>query len=308
MIEIVSPKDRAAWLALRGKDVTASVVGALFHEHEFVSTYELWALKSGRLSADTSETPAMQRGRLLERVAVDLLRERHPDWAIEHNATENTYYRDPDARIGATPDVIVDAPGRGRGVVQVKSVEATVYRRKWLAHGEPEPPFWIVLQAITEAHLVGADWAAVAPLVVGHGLEMPLIDIPLTPGVWDAIKQRTAAFWAMVESGQEPTPDFGRDGGVIDRLFADGDEYEEIDLSGDNRVPELIARRTRLKDEIKACEAEVKAIDAEVKAKIGSATIAHLGDGRRVTWKTVARKGYVVEPTTFRQLRYPTGG
>lgn len=308
MIEILLPQDRAAWLALRGQDVTASVVGALFQEHEFVSTFELWALKSGRLSTDTSETPAMQRGRLLERVAVDLLREQHPDWSITHNAAENRYYRDPSARIGATPDVIVDAPDRGRGVVQIKSVEANVYRRKWLVNGEPEPPFWIALQAITEAQLVGAEWAAVAPLVVGHGLDMPLIDIPLTPGVWDAIRQRVADFWALVESGEEPSPDFARDGGVIDRLFADGDEYAEIDLSGDNRVPILVERRAELKADIKAVEAEVRTIDAEIKAKIGAATIAHLGDGRRITWKTVARKGYVVDPATFRQLRYHTGG
>lgn len=307
MIEIIEPRDRDAWLALRRQDVTASVVGALFHEHEFTSTFELWALKSGRLPADTTETPAMQRGRLLERVAVDLLRERHADWTIEHNAAENRYYRDPDARIGATPDVIVEAPGRGRGVVQIKSVEATVYRRKWLANGEPEPPFWIVLQAITEAHLVGAEWAAVAPLVVGHGLDMPLIDIPLTPGVWDAIKQRAAEFWSMVESGREPSPDFARDGNVIDRLFANADEHEEIDLSGDNRVPELLDDRVRLQAQIKTAQADVKAIDAEIKAKLGTASIAHLGDGRRITWKTVSRKGYVVEPTTFRQLRYPTG-
>ena len=34
----------------------------------------------------------MQRGRLLEPVAVQMLRERFPRWKIEHNAAENVYY------------------------------------------------------------------------------------------------------------------------------------------------------------------------------------------------------------------------
>lgn len=306
MIERLTPKDRRAWLALRGRDVTASTVGALFGEHEFLTIYELWAQKTGRLprGAD-AETPAMQRGRLLEPVAIALMREMHPEWQIEHNAAENVYYRDPEARIGATPDAIVTAPGRGLGVVQIKSVEASVYRRKWIVEGEPEPPLWIALQASVEAHLTGAKWAAVAPLVVGHGLEMPIIEVPLADGVISAIKERVADFWQMVAEGREPEPDYARDGDVLDAMYPHSDAREEVDLSTDNRINQLIADRVAARAAITAAEADLKAIDAEVKAKMGFAEVAHVGGGRRITWETRRRSGYVAPATTYRFLKFP---
>lgn len=247
----------------------------------------------------------MQRGRLLEPVAVQLLREQRPEWKLDHNAAENVYFRDAAARLGATPDVIVEAPGRGRGVVQIKSVEASTYRKKWLVDGNPEPPLYAALQAAVEAHLTGAQWAAVAPLVVGHGLEMPIIEVPLTPGVIDAIKSKVADFWQMVADGREPEPDYARDGDVLDAMYAAGDERAEVDLSTDNRIGELIIERAAARATIKAIEADLKAIDAEVKAKMGFAEIAHIGNGRRITWETRRRSGYVAPATTYRFLKFP---
>lgn len=304
-VVVIRPSDRASWLAARARDVTASVVGALFGEHEFTTIYQLWALKTGRDRRDDEETPAIRRGRLLEQVAVQLLREQYPSWTITHNAAENIYFRDPEARLGATPDVIVDAPGRGKGVVQVKSVEASAFRRKWLDEdGNVEAPLWIALQATLEAHLTGCQWAAVAPLVVSHGLEMPLIDIPILPGVIEAIVDRTRAFWAMVEEGREPEPDYARDGAVIERIYA-GDASHEVDLTADNRVPTLIAERRERMAERDGAQGRINEIDAEIKAKMGDAYVAHIAGGRKITWKPQARAGFFVEPKTTRALRYP---
>lgn len=305
VIERITPKDRRAWLALRGRDVTASVAACLFGEHPYLSEYELWASKTGRITETGEETEPMRRGRLLEPVAVQLLREMHPSWKIEHNAADNVYYRDPDARLGGTPDAIVMHPERGPGVVQIKSVEASAYRRNWLLDGEPDPPLWIAMQASVEAYLTGARWAAVAPLVIGHGIEMPLLDVPLVPGVIDAIKERVAEFWSMVESGREPEPDYARDARLIERLYAMGDDHEEIDLSADNRIPILISERDAALEDRRAAEDRLTEIEAEVKAKLGTATIAHLGDGRRITWETRRRRGFTVDPATYRVLKFP---
>jgi len=314
-IEIIRPKDRAAWLRLRKQDVTASQIGALFGEHEYTTAFELWAVKTGRVARDEEESPAMQRGRLLESVAVALLREQYPLWEIEHNAAANIYYRDPAARLGGTPDVIVsndhwqddeDRGRRGRGVVQIKSVEASIFRRKWIdEEGNVEVPLWIALQATLEAYLTGAEWAAVAPLVIGHGLDMPLIDIPLVSGVVDAMKAKVAEFWQMVAEGREPVADYARDGALLDRLYAEGDEFHEVDLSADNRVAHLISERAVLADDARAASLEIQQIDAEIKSKLGQAHIAHIAGGKKITWKPVKRTGFYVEPTTYRQLRYP---
>lgn len=309
-IEIINPKDRRAWLALRGKDITASVVGALFGCHDYVSELELWAMKTGRLPRQEEETPAMRRGRLLEPVAVQMLREDQPDWQIEYSSDLQTYYRDPAHRLGATPDVIVTCPRRGRGIVQIKSVDSLVFRRKWHPEGmdgATEPPFWIVLQSVLEAHLTGARWAAVAPLVIGHGLELPLIDVPLDhmPEVIEAMQQRTAAFWQLVEEDREPQHDYERDASVIEALYAHGDAREEVDLTGNEDIDRLVDAANEARDSMLAAEAAHVRYQAEIKALMGSAEVAHLPGGRTITWKTHRRPTPGGVPTIYRVLRLP---
>ena len=248
MIESFSVRDHAAWHRLRGKDVTASVAGALLGIHEFITPYELWMLKAGRLEADPEETAAMKRGRLLEPVAVELLREMRPEWVIHHNSGKGAiYFRDPDFRLGGTPDVMADANGE-TVVVQLKSVEQTVFRRKWVQEdGSVEPPLWIAVQATLEAYLTNSTRAFVAPLVIGHGIELPLIEVPLVYGIIDRLKELSLAFWKSVEDGVEPAPDFRLDGGTIDRLYA-RDKGDEVDLSHDARIEILIMARNRAID------------------------------------------------------------
>lgn len=309
-IQIITPKDRQAWLRARGRDITASTVGALFGEHEFLTAFELWARKTGRITQADDETPAMRRGRLLEPVAVQILREERPEWQIAHNAAENVYYRDPAHRLGATPDVIVEAPGKGRGVVQIKSVEAGAYRRKWHPEGmdaPPEVPFWIALQATLEAWLTGAEWAAVAPLVIGYGLDMPLIEIPLDhmDGVIAAMQERAAEFWQMVEEGREPTPDFARDGAMIESLYAVGDAREEVDFTGSAELNAAIGFAQVARDNVRTWTAKVEQYETQIKAAMGTAEVAHIMGGRRVTWKTYSRPNPGGVPSTYRVLRLP---
>lgn len=308
-VEVITPKDRQAWLRARGKDVTASVVGALFGVHDFTSPYELWAVKTGRVPREDQETDAMRRGRLLEPVAVQILREDHPDWQIEYSTAEQTYYRDPALRLGATPDVIVNCPRRGKGIVQIKSVEQGVYRRKWLDEdGNAEAPLWIALQAILEAHLTGATWAAVCPLVIGFGVEAPMIEIPLDhmPAIIDQMAEKSAEFWAMVAEDREPPVDYERDAALIDALYSIGDAREEVALIGEADIEVAIAGAIKAKDDALRAEAARIRYEAEIKAAMGSAEIAHLTGGRRITWKTHRR----IDQRTgarivYRQLRLP---
>ena len=81
---------------------------------------------------------------------------------------------------------------RGIGVVQLKSVEPSVYARNW---ENGEPPFWIALQALTEAKLTGAQWAAVGALRIGHGVDFDLVPVPLHAGAWQALLDAVGAFW-----------------------------------------------------------------------------------------------------------------
>jgi len=303
-IERYPVTDRASWLKLRERDVTASVAGALFHEHEYQTEYGLWALKSGLITEDAEETAPMQRGRLLEPVALQLLTEMRPTWRIERG---QHYFRDKAARIGATPDAFAIDPERsGFGIIQVKTVEPSIFRRKWKSDDDfatPEPPLWIVIQAIIEAHLTGASWAVVTPLIVSFGLDLPVIEIPLHDGIMSSLRDRVTKFWKRVDSKMPPEFDYVKDGKLISRMYG-ADDGSEIDLSSDNMLPGLATERAELKERMKADEKRLTEIDNEFKAKIGSASVAYLRDRQRVSWKTQSRAGYVVEPTSFRVLRF----
>lgn len=296
-IDPVSGRDE--WLALRRRDVTASVAAALLGVHPYLSRYELWMRKAGRTPEPQSETAAMIRGRVLEAPALDLLSIDRPKWRIER---PNVYLRDPAARMGATPDAYAVDPARaGFGVVQVKTAEKGVFRRNWIDEdGEVEPPLWIVIQTVQEAALARAQWACIAVMVVGFGLDLHVIDVPIHDGIIRRLRAETADFWRSIEANEPPEPDYGRDGALLAGLYAD-DNGREIDLSGDNMLPVILQERAELKERIKADSARVAEIDAEIIAKIGEHERGFV-PGWSIKRPLIHRKGFWVEPTSYRKL------
>lgn len=305
-IERIKIENRDQWLAYRSQDVTASIAGALLGVHPYSTAYGLYLLKSGKITEDPEETGPMRRGRLLEPVAVQMLREDRPDWTI-HDYPIGYYYRDRDSRIGATPDMLVTNEHHKMGVVQIKSVEPSIFRRDWQCEDRTiEPPLWIVVQAIIEAHLTGAEWAAVAPMVIGFGVEMPIIPIPIHVGILDRIKFEVAAFWQRIEEGRNYDPDYARDGALIAQLYPQ-DNGCEIDLSTDNETPGYVEMLENAREKKKFAESDEKIAKAALAAKMGDFQIARLADGRRISNKSQSRAAYYVSETNFRVLRVLKG-
>jgi predicted phage-related endonuclease len=300
MIERIPITSRKQWLAERQRDVTASTVGALLGVHPYTSPLGLYLHKTGTIEADAEDTPAMRRGRLLESVAAQMLREDRPNWQIQYPV--GLYFRDTEARLGATPDCFATDENGKRGVVQFKSVEASVVRRIWRDEdGTITPPLWIVCQAIVEAHLTGALWAAVAALVVGFGIDLHLIEVPIHAGIIDRIKAEVAAFWDRVARKDPPPADYARDGRLIAKLFPQSDG-RIIDLSADNMIPVLAVEDDFLAGEIKKRKERRDAIKTELLAKLGAASGATF-QGGFVSAKTVNREAYSVAATSYRDLR-----
>lgn len=297
---------REAWLAARARDVTASTAGALLGEHEYMTAFELWALKSGLLAEDPTETAAMRRGRLLEDDALQMLAEDRPTWRVEPGGGD--YLRAPSVRIGATPDAYAIDPERaGRGVVQVKTTSDLIFRRKWKDEdGSLRLPIWIAVQAIVEAKLTGATWACVALLVVGHGLDLHVIEIPLHAGIWDRLVQEAAAFWEKVERGNPPAADYARDGDTIADLWPPDAAGEPVDLTGDNRLPGLVDERDEIAARTKADKERRAAIDAEIIEKLAGAPVGRLADGREITRTMQRRAEHTVKASTFAVIRIRT--
>lgn len=297
MIQRIPIESRDQWLALRKQDVTASAVGALFDLHPYVSRYGLFAEKTGLEVPD--EMSAMLEWRLILESAVGAAVERQrPGWRIV-KATE--YLRDPDLRLGATPDFYIEGDPRGLGILQAKTAAPSSFAKTWT---DDSPPFWIALQNSTEMMLEPrVKFGAVACLIIDPWrLECPIYEIPRHDGVESRIREAVGNFWSDVEFGVEPEPDYAKDAELIAALYPATVPLKQIDLSGDNHLPVLLTERADIKARGKTDELRLKEIDAEVKFKMADAEIAKI-DGFTITNKVTHRKGYEVQPTSYRALR-----
>jgi predicted phage-related endonuclease len=312
-IELIPIENRTQWLALRQRDVTASAAAGLLGASKYMTPMRLYMLKTGHISEDAAddkisddsiELSPLGRGLALEEVGADLLRRLKPNWIVNRNGH---YYRDNALRIGATPDLLVNDPDRGLGLVQQKSVASMIFDKQWKDEdGAITPPLEYFVQTIVEANMVGARWAAIGALVVSYGVRFQLVPVDLHAGVWSRVKCEVEAFWRRVEMNNPPLPDYTQDAALIASLYADSDDELAVDLSGNNRIIEILAEREALKTREKdGSEAEKarKVLDAEVIHILGNASVGRLADGRIITAKTTVRSGYEVKPTSFRSVR-----
>lgn len=298
---------REQWLAQRKYFVTASVAAALFGDgtHPYVTAYQLWAEKSGLVSEEKAETPAMRRGRLLEPVLLQLLREEFPTWTI---VPCTKFYSDAKARIGATPDFFATRPDiAGLGIIQGKTAGKFAFRKGWTdADGDLVVPTWVGIQASVEAALTGASWAAVAAMSLGDGgLDLHVEDVPVLRPLMARMGKLAADFWRRVAENDPYEPEYGKDAALISQIYSD-DDGSEINISGSNRLVEIVNEREALKDIERAGAEAAKArkpLDAEILLNLGNAARARIADGRLIEAKTVKRKGFSVAPTTFRSVK-----
>ena len=301
-VDILTPSSREQWLELRRSTVGASEVACLLGAHPYLSAYKLWLTKTGA-TADVEESAPMRRGRMLEPFAAErYLPDERPTWRITPNPIPGgRHWRDPVDGMSCTPDAIAVDPERaGFGVVQIKSVAPAVFSKQWkIDGGVVEPPIHVAIQAIQEAVLTGASWAAVAPLVIGWGIDMPIIEIPLHEGVIERIRSEVRAFWDRVRRNDPPESEYAKDGEAIAKVWAGGAPV--IDLSSDNELPEIAAEDSMLKDRMAADKKRRDAIKAEILHKLGGAAGATFQGGRIIA-KVVHRKAYLVDATSYNQI------
>lgn len=297
-IERIPVGDRSAWLALRRRDVTASDIAALFGAHPYRTALSVWADKVG-VGHDRGDNSAMRRGRILEPAVAAAVAEERPHLVIG-KATQ--YLRDPDLRLGATPDYLameLDAVTGGSRlfVLECKTADPSVFERDW-ASG---PPMAWMLQALVQAMLLDAAGAIVACMVMSRDLPVHIFDVPRHPAAEARIVERVQAFWQAIEEGTQPPAVDGRDAATLASMFP-RDTGAVLDLTGDNLLPEILAERATLQAEIAEREDRKDTIDSEIKAKLGEAAEARL-PGWKVTWKTQKRAERVVPAGEYRVLR-----
>lgn len=285
---------REEWLANRRGGIGASDVAAILGVNPYRSAFQVWAEKTGNVEPDDlSDNEAVEFGIRLEAPIAQAYADRSgrqvamwPQYQIAKHL-EHDWLR-------CTPDATQHDDVRGDGLVQIKTTAA------WNAKDwEDGPPLHYQCQVQAELAVMNADWATLVVLIGGNRLRY--FEVERNQRFVDAMIPKLAEFWAAVTTNQPPEVD-GSVGTakVLAKLFPD-DSGEVVEL------PDEAAEWADTLETAKATIKEMEALktDAEnhLKAAIGNAAIGLLPDGSKYSWKTQHRKGYVVEPTSFRVLR-----
>lgn len=300
---------REEWLERRRHDITGSVAAALLGAHERMTPLQIYLDKVGVLPLDNGDNPAMRRGRLLEPLAVTLIKEAHPDWEVWPS---EDYVRDPEHRIAVTPDVYVRDEAKRFGVIEIKSVEPGVFYRTWLEEdGTIRPTTASIVQVSLARHLLRAEFAMVGVLRVGHAVDFDLIEIPEAPGLIEKLEEAAAELWRCIERNEPPPPIFPDDAdAIIQQAKSIKTSTASVELpEGDNYFPEILAEYVRNNAEIKARSERCKTIKAEVLHKMGPATKL-TQNGKVLATAKLCHKKAEEKPRAgypYRDFRIPAG-
>jgi putative phage-type endonuclease len=218
MIEVIRNENRESWLAARKQDVTASEVGALFGINPYMSEYELFNLKSGKIEAEFKDNERMEWGNLLEPVIAKAIASKQGLEIVEQGGL--SYYRNTATRMGATPDFFIKSPDKeGVGLLQIKNVDSLVFKNKWTSPQDGgEAPAYIETQIQHEMTVTGLKWGKIGVLVGGNSLQV--YDRISYDEVSRTLTDRVQKFWKDVEANNPPKPDWDRDLDFIMRLYS----------------------------------------------------------------------------------------
>jgi putative phage-type endonuclease len=292
--------DRTSWLEWRKTFLGASEIAAAAGIDPWRSRLHLFMEKRGEIDPQPSND-AMERGLLLEVAAFNAMRKEHP----EHEMIQpNVFIYDTETKLACTPDAWITNDESGKVVnVQIKCTSPASFD-KW----NGAAPIYYQLQCCCEAMLADAAGSILGVFLVDSwSARMRYFNIPRHPAAETRIRQIAAQFWADVDAGRMPPPDYARDAELVEKLFPPRPDIATVDLSGDNRLAEAIERRWKRKAYMKAAEDWCKSVEAEITHKLAGAERGVL-PGWRISHKMHHTSGYTVPARDTARLRIAREG
>lgn len=274
------------WTERHRSVVSASQIAMLFGVPVYGgrTVSDLWYEKKYGTVCASKGNKSTSLGSRLEPVLLDLAEEKFGE-IVERQAW---YSRD---LIGATLDGRVSESGE---VIEAKTsgIVGPSKLAEWGEDGSDECPDQYLLQVQAQLFVTGAEAAHIVALIGGRGFAT--FTVEPQPSLFDAMQSKAEAFIASLSSDVAPT------------------EPPQLEtLKRLKRQPHSIVRVPHdLVDEYREVTASAKAADAEKErvqrlllAALGDAEAGDSGDGLW-TYYEQSRKGFTVEPSTFRVLRF----
>lgn len=269
----ITPDNEQHWLDLRTQDLTSTDVAALFGVSPYSTLFEVWHRKRNGTGSTLSDNERMRWGRRLEATIAQGIAE-DKGWTC---SPFKDYMRIPQFRLGASFDFIGWEKGvvghgiRGMGhILEIKNVDSLVFKQTWTEDGDSfEAPPHIELQVQHQLLVSGLKVAYIGALVGGN--RVVLIRREAQADIQNAILREALKFWASVEAGQEPAPDFERDAAFIASLYQHAEPGKVLDAQGDEETARLVMAYQQASHEVKVAEEAKKAAKAALLVRIGDA-------------------------------------
>jgi len=290
--QVIAYKTEEEWLQARSKDLTSSEVSALFGLNKYVSVFELWHAKKSGEPIPFEEQEYTKWGNRLEAAIAEGVAE-EKGWLIE---PYKEYVRVPALRLGASFDFkahmptgetvskevvadrmvqqISDLPDNNKyktAILEIKNVNQFIFKEEWVIDEDTkevkEAPTHIEIQIQHQMLVSGIDRAVIAALINGN--KLILLERKADKEIQDAILEKAAAFWASVDAGKEPEPDFARDVKAIARIYGYAEPGKVFE--GDETMLEMVKEYYVLGEQIKAADLQRDIIKGKILTEIGDA-------------------------------------
>lgn len=261
--ETYIPEDHDAWKALRALDLTSTESAALFGVSPYSTKFELFHRKREKQVVELQSNDRMLWGQRLETVIAQGIAE-DQGWKIRKMSE---YVRMPGLRLGASFDFSVEDLNAH---LEVKSVDSLAFKEGWLAEGDDiEAPPHIEIQVQHQMLVSGREQAFIGALVGGN--RVVLLERKANPAVQNAIKAQAALFWAQVDKGEAPAPDFTRDSDFICNLYQSTTAGKVIDATEDKTLCSLLDEYRETSEAAKALSLKKDELKARILMAVGDA-------------------------------------
>ena len=250
------------WLMERSRVITSTEVAALFKCNPYMTEFELWNRKKSGDVVRIDETERMKWGTRLESVIAEGA---GADMGVAVEPFK-TFIYDDELRIGSSFDYLIT--GESPAIMEIKNVDGMVYRDKWIDDGETiEAPPHIELQVQFQMLVSGIHSAWIIALVGGN----KIVKTPrkYNERIGQAVLKKVSEFWASVDAGAAPAPDFERDADYIVSLYDFAEPGTE--MAADEHIEFMAHEYKVFSEKIKELEKQKDGVKAKLLMAIGQA-------------------------------------
>ena len=282
--QVLSNLTHQEWLAAR--KLGASDAPAILGLDSFRTPYQVWAEKVG-LIPPPEETVAMRLGKRLEPV---IAAEFAHQSGYEVEPCQRLYVCDDAPYMTATPDYFVQV-GAFVGLLQTKATNSYLAPR-W----KDGPPDAVHIQNMHELACADLDFGYAACLV--GSTDFAFHRIERDDAVIEVLKAKLLIFWELVQT-KTPPPMTGADADLVSVLYPHSNANKHVKLGPD--VEESIRMWKHAKNAAKLAKEQADTLEAQITVQMLDAEVATAGN-YRVSWKTVERKPYTVQASSYRKF------